>query len=99
MWPGRLPFVAAIIVAGSLRAGVGRFRIMAPLTPARLMPWAAHMPAPHHGLGGTLNFLSQGGNRLETRRSPDPQTEAPAGIDPKHGSDWGPRIPIYMRGL
>jgi len=49
--------------------------------------------------GGLLSWFSQGRAVTTALRSPIPITEAPAGIDPKHGSDWGPRMPVIMLGF
>lgn len=44
-------------------------------------------------------LLFNGAAIYNAQRSPLPATEAPAGIDPKHGSDWARHIPIFIMPL
>jgi hypothetical protein len=51
-----------------------------------------------HGSPNLVQMVQECGASIHAQRSPQPPTQAPAGIDPKHGSDMGTHVPIFFFG-
>jgi hypothetical protein len=86
-----LPFHATPggrLLPGPLRLSLPRLSRAPKASPA-LSPTALQNPGP------LVLWFVAGRTFYEQLRSPLPSAEAPAGIDPKHGSDPAPHLPLF----